>query len=107
MWYQPDIWIIQRKTDEGFRIETSNRISFSLPADHVHHFATEMPGRDSDGTLLMTSQARVDDLCGHSSSETPGPMARAGVFSWLILFILDEYCARAVLCGILVGRSRP
>ena len=59
--YQPDIWIIQRKTDEGICIENSNRISFSLPADHVHHFATEMPGRESEGTLLMTSQVRVDD----------------------------------------------
>jgi hypothetical protein len=58
--YQPDIWIVQRKTAEGICIENSNRISFSLPADHVHHFASEMSGRDSDGTLLLTSQVRVD-----------------------------------------------
>ncbi len=59
--YQPNIWIIQRKTDEGICIENANRISFSLPADHVHHFATDMPGRDSHGTLLLKSQVRVDD----------------------------------------------
>jgi hypothetical protein len=58
---QPDIWIVQRKTDEGICLENSNRISFSLPADHVHHFATEMPNRDSHGTLLLTSQVRVDE----------------------------------------------
>jgi hypothetical protein len=57
----PDVWIVQRKTDEGICIENSNRISFSLPADHIHHFATGLPGRDSHGTLLLTSQVRVDD----------------------------------------------
>ena len=27
----PDVWIVQRKTDEGICLENSNRISFSLP----------------------------------------------------------------------------